>query len=119
MTNIGTTTQTWAMNKTPFKVLPETGKKYIEDNWEKLSLYGARTFDEYNEKGFAFARQHKVETIGWSEAELKKMDKMITSVFSTWVAKLEAKGLPGKKGLSELYRILEQLGVKEPFVLPR
>ena len=54
MTNIGTTTQTWAMNNTPFKGLPETGKKYIEDNQEKLSLFGARTFDEYNEKGFAY-----------------------------------------------------------------
>jgi TRAP-type C4-dicarboxylate transport system substrate-binding protein len=119
MTNIGTTTQTWGMNKTPFQALPETGKKYIEDNWEKLSFFGARTFDEYNEKGFAFARKNKVETIEWSQAELRKMDKMITPVLSTWVAKLEAKGLPGKKGLSEFSRILEQLGVKEPFVLPR
>lgn len=119
MTNIGTTTQTWAMNKKPFQALPEAGKKYIEDNWEKLSLFGARTFDEYNEKGFAFARQHKVETIAWSEAELKKMDKMTALVFSEWVAKSEAKGLPGKKALSELHQVLEKLGVKEPFVLPR
>jgi TRAP-type C4-dicarboxylate transport system substrate-binding protein len=119
MTNIGTTTQTWAMHKTPFKALPETGKKYIEDNWEKLSFFGGRTFDEYNEKGLAFARQHKVETIKWSEGELKKMDKTIAPVFSTWVAKLEAKGLPAKKALSELHQVLEKLGVKEPFVLPR
>ena len=119
MTNIGTTTQTWAMNNTPFKGLPETGKKYIEDNQEKLSLFGARTFDEYNEKGFAYARQNKVETIAWSEAEFKKMDKMITPVFKTWAAKLEGKGLPGMKALSELHQALEKLGVKEPFVLPR
>jgi len=119
MTNIGTTTQTWAMNKTPFKALPEAGKKYIEQNWEKLSLFGGRTFDEYNEKGFAFARQHKVETITWSEAEFKKMDKMIAPVFSAWVATVEAKGLPAKKALSELHQVLEKLGAKEPFVLPR
>jgi len=119
MTNIGTTTQTWAMNKTVFKALPEAGKKYIEENWEKLSLFGGRTFDEYNEKGFAFARKNKVETIEWSEAELKKMDKMITPLFKTWAAKLEGKGLPGMKALSELHQALEKLGVKEPFVLPR
>jgi len=119
MTNIGTTTQTWAMNKTPFKALPEAAKKYIEENWEKLSLFGGRTFDEYNEKGFAFARKNKVETIEWSVAELKKMDRMTAPVFSAWVAKLEAKGLPGKKALSELHQALEKLGVKEPFVLPR
>jgi len=119
MTNIGTTTQTWAMNKTPFQALPEAGKKYIEENWEKLSLFGGRTFDEYNEKGFAFARKNKVETIQWSEAELKKMDKIITPVFKTWADKLEGKGLPGKKALSDLHQTLEKLGVKEPFVLPR
>jgi len=119
MTNIGTTTQTWAMNKAPFKTLPESGKKYIEENWEKLSLFGGRTFDEYNEKGFAYARKNKVEKIEWSEAELKKMDKMIAPVFSSWVAKSEAKGLPGKKALTDLYQTLEKLGVKEPFLLPR
>ncbi len=106
------------MNKTPFNALPAAGKKYIEDNWEKFSLLGGRLFDEYNEKGFAFARQLKVETIAWSEAELKKMDKVIAPVFGAWVAKAEAKGLPGKKALSDFHRVLEQLGSKEPFVLP-
>jgi len=81
-------------------------------------LFGARTFDVYNEKGFAYARQRGVETIEWSEAELKKMDKMTAPIFNTWVNRLEAKGLPGKKGLTELYQALEKYGVKEPFLLP-
>ncbi len=119
MTNLGTTTQTYGMNKTPYNALPEAGKRYIEENWEKLSLFGARTFDEYNEKGFAFARKNRVETIEWSAAELKKMDKMIAPVFSDWASKLEAKGLPAKKALTELYQVLERVGAKEPFLLPR
>jgi TRAP-type C4-dicarboxylate transport system substrate-binding protein len=119
MTNIGTTTHTYAMNKTPYGKLPEAGKKYIEDNREKLALFGARTFDEYNEKGFAYARQHKVETVVWSEAELKKMDKMIAPAFNTWASKFEAKGIPTKKGLADLYAIFEKLGLKDPFELPR
>ena len=119
MTNIGTTTHTWAMNKTPYKALPEAAKKYIEDNGEKFSLQGARIFDEYNEKGFAFARQHKVETVGWSESELKKMDKVIAPAFNTWASKFEAKGVPAKKGLADLYATFEKLGLKDPFVLPR
>lgn len=119
MTNIGTTTQTFGMNKAAFTALPEAGKKYIADNVEKLSLFGARTFDEYNEKGFAFARQHKVETIAWSDAELKKMDAMIAPIFSAWAAKLEGKGLPAKKGLTDLYQALEKNGAKEPFILPK
>ena len=119
MTNIGTITHSWAMNKTPYNALPEAGKKYIEDNWEKLSLLGGRLFDEYNEKGFAHARQLKVETIEWSEAELKNLDKVIAPVFGAWVAKVEAKGLPGKKALSDFHQVLGQLGNKEPFILPR
>jgi TRAP-type C4-dicarboxylate transport system substrate-binding protein len=119
MTNIGTTTHTYAMNKTPYEKLPEAGKKYIEDNREKFALLGARIFDEYNEKGFAFARQHKVETVVWSEAELKKMDKIIAPAFNTWASKFEAKGIPAKKGLADLYATFEKLGLKDPFVLPR
>ena len=119
MTNIGTTTHTWAMNKKPYTALPEAAKKYIEDNREKLSLSSARTFDEYNEKGFAFARQHKVEWVAWSEAELRKMDKMIAPAFNAWASKFEAKGIPAKKGLAELYATFEKLGLKDPFVLPR
>jgi TRAP-type C4-dicarboxylate transport system substrate-binding protein len=119
MTDIGTVTHSWAMNKIPYQALPESGKKYIADNWEKFSLMGGRLFDEYNEKGFAFARQNKVETIMWSDAELKKMDKIIAPVFGTWVARVEAKGLPGKKALSDFHRILEQMGSKAPFVLPQ
>lgn len=119
MTNIGTTTQTWAMNKKPYKALPESGKKYIDENWERLSMFGAKTFDEYNEKGFAFAHKNKVETIVWSDSEMKKLDNTISPVFREWVTKLEAKGLPAKKALTELYQILEGLEVKEPFILPK
>lgn len=119
MTNLGTTTQTFAMNKNAYKKLPEEGKKYIEGNWEKLSLFGARTFNEYNEKGFAFARKNGVEKVDWSEAELKKMDTKISSVFSKWVADIEAKGFPGKKALTDFYQALQKLGVKEPFLLPQ
>jgi len=119
ITNTGTTTQTWAFNKKSFGSLPEAGRKYIEENGDKLSMFAARTFDEYNEKGFAFAREHKVETITWSEAELRKMDAMIAPIFQAWAAKLEGKGLPANKALADLYQSLEKSGAKEPFVLPK
>jgi len=119
MTNIGTITHTWAMNKIAYQSLPETGKKYIEENWEKFSLLGGRYFDEYNEKGFVFAREKKVETVVWSEMELKKMDNMIVPVFKSWLNKVESKGLPGKKALSDFHQILSQLGGKEPFLLQK
>lgn len=119
ITNLGTTTQTFAMNKNAYKTLPESGKEYIEDNWEELSLFGARTFHEYNEKGFAFAEKSGVEKVNWSEAELKKMDTKISGVFSKWVADMEAKGFPGKKALTDFYQALEGLGVEEPFLLPQ
>jgi TRAP-type C4-dicarboxylate transport system substrate-binding protein len=119
MTNLGTTTQTFAMNKKSFQNLPEEGKKYVEANVDSLSLFGARAFDEYNEKGLAFARERKVETLAWSEAELKKMDRMVAPIFKTWETRLEGKGLPGKKALADLYDALEKSGAKAPFVLPK
>jgi len=119
MTNIGTTTQTFAMNKKPYQSLPEEGKKYVEANLDNLSLFGSRAFDEYNEKGLAFAREKKVETLVWSEAELKKLDRMVAPIFKTWETRLEEKGLPGKKALADLYNALEKSGAKEPFVLSK
>ena len=119
LTNIGTVTHSWAMNKDSYAKLPEAGKKYIEATWEKFSLMGGRLFDEYNEKGFGFARKNNVETIAWDEAEFKKLDQMIAPVFGDWMAKEDGKGLPGKKALSELHQALEQLGNKSPFMMPQ
>jgi TRAP-type C4-dicarboxylate transport system substrate-binding protein len=119
MTNIGTVTHSWAMNKDSYAKLPESGKKYIADNWEKFSLMGGRLFDEYNEKGFAYARQHKVETIAWDKAEFKNLDNVIAPVFGAWMSNLDAKGLPAQKALSDLHQDLEQLGDKDPFMLPQ
>lgn len=119
LTNIGTVTHSWAMNKTSYEKLPEAGKKYIADTWEKFSLMGGRLFDEYNEKGFAFARQHKVETIAWDKAEFNNLDKVIAPVFSSWVAKIDKDGLPGEKALTDLHQDLEQLGDKNPFMMPQ
>lgn len=119
MVNLGTTTQTWAFNKKTYQALPDSGKKYVEANFDKLSLHGARVFSEYNEKGLNFARKNKVETIVWSEQEMEKMNDMLSPIFKKWVDQMEAKGLPGKKALTELYQNLEKQGMKKPFVLPK
>ena len=44
ITNLGTTTQTFAMNKNTYNKLPEEGKKFIDDNLEKFSMFGASSF---------------------------------------------------------------------------
>lgn len=119
MVNLGTTTQTWAMNKKTYEALPDSGKKYIEANFEKLSLHGARIFHEWNQKGFVLARDNKVETIKWTEQEIEKMKNILSPIFKKWVDQMEAKGLQGKKALTELYQNLEKQGMKQPFVLPK
>ena len=60
-----------------------------------------------------------MEWVTWSEAELRKMDKVIAPAFNTWASRFEVKGIPAKKGLAEFYAIFEKLGLKDPFVLPR
>lgn len=119
MTNLGTTTQTFAMNKSSYDKLPEDGKKFIAVNVEKFSMFGASNFQQANAKGFEFAKKNGVEEVSWNETELKKMDTIVSSVFNKWVADRESKGLPGKKALADLYKILEELGIQQPFVLPQ
>ena len=118
ITNLGTTTQTFAMNRDSYAKLPEDGKKFIDNNIEKFSMFGASSFQKVNKNGFGFAEKNGVEEVRWSEAELEKMDMMVSSVIDKWVSDRESKGLPGKKALTDLYKILVELGVKQPFVLP-
>lgn len=117
--DIGTNASAVLMNQNSYDKLPETCKKYIEENRERMSLFASEVFDKANNKGFAVAQEKKLEIIKWPEAELKKFDKMLIPVYSAWASRIEAKGYPGKDTLKQFYQIMKNLGVKEPFVLPQ
>lgn len=105
-----------AINKDSYKKLPKEAKAVIDDNSEKYSLMmgqGHKDFADLGKKMFLDAGG-RIDTL--SPAEIKEMHKLYKPIFDKWVSDTEALGLPAEKVLGELYSILVELGIEEPFV---
>lgn len=119
MTNVSTSVMAVGMNKATFASLPEAAKKYIEDNRESYADVAAKILEAANVKGFDSSRQKNIEFITLSDADTKNMSDVLIPIFNDWAVANEAKGLPAKQALKDLYQILTDLGVKNPFPLPK
>jgi len=105
-----------AMNKDTYKKLPKEAQALIDNSSEKYSLMQAEGFKKFDDLGKKILQDAggRIDTL--SPADIAEMDKLYTPLFDKWVSDTEALGLPAKKFLDELYSILVELGVKEPFV---
>ncbi len=113
-----TTTHVYAMNKKTWEALPKAGKDYINANWKDFSLKCARSSEvlipEFK-KEFLSAGSNK-EIAGFAPGELEKLDKLLKPVWDKWIADREAKGLPAKRALADLYKIMTDEGQVNPIV---
>ena len=111
-----TTTHIEAMNKKNWEKLPQAGKDYINANWRQYSLDCAKTYDDVIPK---FRKEFldtgpDREVVEFAPGELEKMDQMVVPIWKKWVADREKKGLPAKKALDDLYKMMVDAGVKDP-----
>ena len=105
------------MNKEVWKALPKEGQAYIEKNWENYSLKYAAAYDAAHGRAKELLlKTPGREIINFAPGEKEKMNTILASVWEKWIADIEARGLPGKKAVSDLYQILKELGVEKPFV---
>ncbi|MFH1950385.1 MAG: TRAP transporter substrate-binding protein DctP [Pseudomonadota bacterium] len=105
-----------AWNKKTWQELPDAGKKYIDANWKKYSLDCARKYDELTPK---FKKEYLAtgpdrEIVEFSSADFEKLDKLLKPVWDSWIEEREAKGLPAKKALNDLYKMMIDGGQKNP-----
>ena len=111
-----TTTHVEAMNKKSWENLPQAGKDYINANWRQYSLDCAKTYDDVTPK---FKKEFLAtgpdrEIVDFAPGELEKMDQMVVPIWKKWVADREKRGLPAKKALDDLYKMMIDAGVKDP-----
>jgi TRAP-type C4-dicarboxylate transport system substrate-binding protein len=104
------------MNKATWEKLPEAAKKWIDDNWREYACKTAAEYDIGAENGKKVFEEAGGETLHLSAAEQEKLEKLVAPMWDAWIAEREAKGLPAKKYLADLYEAFQKLGVKEPFV---
>ena len=105
-----------AMNKDSYQKLPPEAKKVLDQNAEKYSLIMGNAHHGFNKVGMKMMADANRKVNKLSDADRAEMNKRINPIFKKWVSDMEARGLPGKKALDDLYVILQDLGVKEPFV---
>jgi len=105
------------MNKDSFEKLPESGKKYLEDNFKKAcETYGIAWEDICEKDKEMWRKDGNPKFYTFPETEKQKMAKLWTPIWEDEIAKKEAKGLPAKKALIELEQIFKELGVNDPFL---
>jgi len=117
-TYLVTVTHVWVMNKDSWQELPQEAKDFLDKNsWVLASEKGPASMDDT----VAPAKKLFLKTPGAEinplpESELDKMDELFAPIWAKWIADREAKGLPAKKALADLYDIFKGLGVKRPFI---
>jgi len=106
-----------AMNKDVWNDLPQEAKQYVENNWEDCALKCAAGYDLAHDKAKElFLKEPGKEIINFAPGEREKMDRLLAPLWNDWIADMDKKGLPGKQAIHDLYEILADLGIKEPFV---
>jgi TRAP-type C4-dicarboxylate transport system substrate-binding protein len=106
-----------SMNKKTWESLPQSGKDYIEKNWKDYSVKCGIAYDRIGAKAKElFLKQPGREIVKFAPGEREKMDKALAPIWDAWVAEMEGKGYPAKKAISDLNRILNDLGVQKALV---
>ncbi len=92
------------MNMDRWRALPDDVKQVMDDMARDHSLWVGDYIDgrvresvEWSKKNYGF------ELIRLSDAEYRKWHDMVQPIIDDWVEKTEAKGLPGKAFLQDLY----------------
>jgi TRAP-type C4-dicarboxylate transport system substrate-binding protein len=105
------------MNKGAWKKLPEEGKAYIEKNWENYSRRYGAAYDAVHVKAKEmFLKKPGNEVVNFLPSEGEKINQALAPIWDSWIADMEAKGLPGKKAVDDLYKILTELGIENPLL---
>lgn len=105
-----------AMNKDAYKNLPKDAQAVLNNNAEKYSMMMGNAHHGFNQFGMKMMADAGRKVNALSQADQSEMRKRLKPLFDKWVKGMEARKLPGGKILDELYDILQELGVKEPFV---
>lgn len=103
-------------NKDKFNSLPDVAKKAIMNNggYEGSKWYGDTYSDQSVPKAYAEVAEYekktgkKIDKYDLPADELKRwQDKAGKPVWDSWAASVEAKGLPAKKVLDDMLKIIE------------
>jgi TRAP-type C4-dicarboxylate transport system substrate-binding protein len=103
------------MNKKIYNEMPDDIKAIVDDLGPKYSAVGGVSFDKDLQDGFNLLKGAGGKIYQLPPADMEELGKLVVPMWQEWIAEKEAKGLPGKKIVADLYNILKGMGVEKPF----
>ena len=104
------------MKKEVWQSLPSDVQAIIDEVGEKYSIMAGREHDEWDRRVLEDLRRVGVVPTSLPPTEMDKLKRLLAPFWDKWIAENEAKGLPAKKAVDDLYSIFRSIGVEEPFV---
>ncbi|MCS7280505.1 MAG: TRAP transporter substrate-binding protein [Desulfobacterota bacterium] len=95
-----------AMNKQAYEKLSPRDRKVLEDTTgRKIAFKGAAIYDDIAKKSIEIHRKANVQIHELTREEFEKWRSAVAPVYNAWIAKMEGKGLPGKRFFDEMMKL--------------
>ena len=98
------------MNLDTWNSLPKDIQKSIDGLAEEVMEWSATSWERRHNEGLQYARDHGLEIITLSPAEMTRWNQALKPVLDDYVARMEAEGLPGREFLDEILKLKEKYG---------
>lgn len=117
ITRIGISSLTFAlvMNKKIYDGLPPEVKSLLEEIAPKYSALLGKSHDMYYSDALEILKKVGSAFHDLPAEDMQQVGRLVSPLWNEWIAEVEAKGVPGKKIVSDYYDIYKGLGVKKPF----
>jgi TRAP-type C4-dicarboxylate transport system substrate-binding protein len=113
---MGTGVYAITMNKKKWDSLPADIQGIMDDMSKKYMIEFARAWDAACLRGEKLFLDAGGQIHALNKEELEKVSNSIRPIWADWITATEKAGLPGKKAVSTMYTILQDLGISNPAV---
>ena len=117
VTKIGVSSLTFAvvMNRKTYEKIPSDIKTMIDEMGPRYSALFGKAHDKMAEDSVGMLKKAGSVFYELPAADMKEIGEIVAPMWQEWITEKEAKGLPGKKIVADLYKTFKGLGVQNPF----
>jgi TRAP-type C4-dicarboxylate transport system substrate-binding protein len=96
------------MNLDLWNSLPSDIQKVFDEVSEEYITIAGGVWDEASDEGLQYAKDEGLEIITLPPEELARWHECYKPLQEKYIADMEAKGLPGKEFLDEIFQLMEK-----------
>lgn len=103
----GSATGTWSIDTEKWNSLSDESQTYMAECGREVEIELAKWVDNWTEELEGEISGHGVNTFAYSQSEMAALDQKLALARDTYVQRLEARGLPARKALTEYMDALQ------------